>query len=580
LQQGLRDRLRGMQAMIPATVYAFVAVSLVLIYLVVTRRRIAKVWLLLWGLVPVLLVYLLNPGFRVYSFHSFMHGGIIYQILNGNVPPNDPVVAGFPVRYPWGPHLLAAWISKAVRVSPFYSLAAINIVSLWLSMVLAYKISRQLMADERANVLSAVGALFASTFFIPEVLKLLPGSVPTEIRGIPLIHKYITVNTLPVGAVLFLLTLYGAIRLFKDARPHGGMLLVFAAVAGTGFFYPAFLPGIAASTVLGFVVTMVARPGGFAGAAQRRAAACLAITIAAFLLLRPYLTLIGSGTLASLEILNWRSVWANVVRYLIAAGPVLAVVLIRFRALLLRSDRAGLAVLAVVTVATAGTYFAIHLPLDNEYKLLLLSSMTLGILAGPAFSLMLERYQRALVFILIALFLIPTFRVVHLRTARGRSIPGTYVERGIDLISTDEEDNEFYGWIRANTDPASVFIDSEMEVPVLGQRQILIPFAGRGRDQQKGYGMINVILRSQSGYASAMLERRQAVARKIYETHRALTDGDMAVLMDLPGDVFVVTRTTEAAAQLPPDRFRTVYSTSGGTHALHRLIKPEQLDEP
>jgi hypothetical protein len=92
--------------------------------------------------------------------------------------------------------------------------------------------------------------------------------------------------------------------------------------------------------------------------------------------------------------------------------------------------------------------------------------------------------------------------------------------------------------------------------------------------------MINVILRSQSGYDSDMLERRQEAVRKVYQVPWALTDGDMAVLRDLPADVFIVTRTPEAAAQLPQDRFLPVYSTTGGTYALYRLVKPDQMGSP
>jgi hypothetical protein len=562
-------------AMIPATIYPFAAGSLVLLYLVLSRVRIPKIWLLVWGICPVIIVYALNPDFRVYSFHSFMHGGIIYQVLNGSVPPVDPVVAGYPVHYPWGPHVIAAGISRALSISPFYSLAVMNIISLGFTLILAYKISRLLVADERANILSAVGAVYASTLFIPELLKLLPEGVPTEIRGVPLIHKFITVNTLPVGTVFFLLGLYAGIRLFSGRRPQVSLMLLFISVLGTGFFYPAFIPGLAASVLLGVVIMVLCRLGGLKSASTWRIGGLLAVLIVGLVVLRPYLTVIGSGTVASLEILDWRHVGSNIVRFLLAAGPILALVLITLRALAGRCRPAGLVTLAVVAIATAATYFAIHLPLENEYKLLLLASTALGILGGLAFDVMLGRYRKSAVFIVLALFLLPTFRVVRLRAMRGSRIPSTYIERGITVTSAEAEENELYTWIRTNTDPASTFIDSELEIPVLGQRRLFIPLTERGRGQQKGYGMISVILRSQSGYDPAMLDARTEVARKIYRSPQALTDDDMKIFADLPGEPYVVTRTPDAAEGLSGDRFRHVYSSSGGTYGLYRLNLPE-----
>ena len=59
----------------------------------VTKR---SAWLLLLAALPLVLLYLWNPNFRVYSYHGLLHSSVVYQILNGFVPPDCSLLAGEP----------------------------------------------------------------------------------------------------------------------------------------------------------------------------------------------------------------------------------------------------------------------------------------------------------------------------------------------------------------------------------------------------------------------------------------------------------------------------------------------------
>ena len=134
------------------SIYFLVLSSLVVIWLaffVFSKKDMPKVGLLLLGLSPSILIYVFNPDFRIYSFHGFMHSGIVYQLLNGTIPPDNPAFSGLPLHYPWGWHCVAALITKVFNITPFYSFAISNIVSLFLSMVLVYKISRLVIKNEK-----------------------------------------------------------------------------------------------------------------------------------------------------------------------------------------------------------------------------------------------------------------------------------------------------------------------------------------------------------------------------------------------------------------------------------------------
>jgi hypothetical protein len=557
--------------MIQTTIYTLIAGSLLLVLLILSGRRIPKIWLILWGISPVLVVYLLNPDFRIYSFHSFMHGGIVYQIMNGNIPPFDPLVGGYRAHYPWGPHLIAAALSKAFGVTPFYSLAFLNVASLAAVLVLVYRISRQLVEDERYGILAVICSIYGSTMFIPEMLKGLPEGFPAEIRGIPILHKFITLNTLPIGLVCFLLALYSAIRLFKGGRLIGTGILLLASIVGTGFLYPAFLPGIVAAVLAGIVVAAVLQASGRYRIDWLRVGLIFGATCVALAVLRPYLTTIGSGTLSNLAIFNWEYVGKNAVKYLLVATPMLVIVLVSWRSLRDRLQRPGLVILSILTIATLGSYVFTHLPLDNEYKFLLLSSVALGILGGAALGTMLERRRKLLVFVLIALLLIPSFRIVRLRVSRGRDIASTYVERGTEIHSTNEEEDELYTWIRENTAPNSVFIDRKLEIPVLAQRQLLVATGGTRRVGQKGFGGVNVILQFQSGYDGEMLNTRRRIIDRMYSNPGALSEAEWAEIRSLPGDVYVVGRTLCQCGKQLRAGFESVFTSSDSTYTLYKI---------
>jgi len=237
--------------------YALTAISLGWLALFLAGKKIGKIWLVVLGVAPVVLIYVLNPEFRVYSFHSFMHAGITYQILNGNLPPSDPLLAGHAAAYPWAAHLIAAGMSRIFNITPFLSIAVMNVASLALAMILIYRISKILVDDERANILSVVVSIYGITVANPSLLRLLAFKLPTEFRGVPILLKFITINVLPIGLVGFLLVIYVVLRLESSGRTLLKVAALLAALLGVGFTYPAFLPGIAASLAVAWIATLV-----------------------------------------------------------------------------------------------------------------------------------------------------------------------------------------------------------------------------------------------------------------------------------------------------------------------------------
>lgn len=553
---------------------ALVALVLAVLLLVVLGLRISKVWLVLVGIAPVVLIYVFNPEFRVYSFHSFMHAGITYQILNGIIPPYDPLLAGQAVAYPWGCHLVAAGISRVFNVTPFMAIAAINVASLLAAMVLIYKISKQLVDDERANILSVVISIYGITLTNPYLMRVLSVGMPTEFRGVPILLKFITINILPIGLVLFLLFIYSVLRLEKTGKMLPNAPLLAAAVLGAGFAYPAFLPGVGASLAALWIVSLACLRCESLRWSLKTIALTVVSLVVSVILIRPYLAALSAGTMSQLSVFSGKTMAANAIKSLVVAVPVLLVIFANARAFK-RTDRKALVFLAVTIAATAFAYVSIHLNMDNEYKFLLLSTVVLGIPGGVAFARLIERcpgWRAALVFVLLGLFIFPSLRFVARKLVQERSGRSSqaFVERGRSLHSTDPEADQFYQWIKTNTDPRSAFIDTELEIPVLAERALLVGTGGREPGQRKGFGPVDMILRQQSGYPHDVLDRRTAILDKTFAKGQPFSKAELSELAGLPGPVYAVRR-GGLAAGVDTVAFQEVFVSREGNLRLYRF---------
>ncbi|MEA2624562.1 MAG: hypothetical protein QOD06_607, partial [Candidatus Binatota bacterium] len=115
------------------------------------RRSILGMWLLA-AAAPALAVFAV-PAWRVYSYHGCFHIAVVSRILEGSVPPENPVFAGAPLLYPWSYHLTAALISAALGISPSWAFALLGIASLLATVSLLYAFALRATGDHATAVL-------------------------------------------------------------------------------------------------------------------------------------------------------------------------------------------------------------------------------------------------------------------------------------------------------------------------------------------------------------------------------------------------------------------------------------------
>ncbi|MHC4215448.1 MAG: hypothetical protein ACYSWP_18960 [Planctomycetota bacterium] len=208
---------------------------------------------ILLPVLAVILLYYLNPSFRVLSFHGFYRAGIVYQIINGYVPPLDPLFADYTVHSPWGFPWLIAMSSKVFNISPFYSFALSNIICLVLTSIGIYTIAGLVYKNQKARLFAVLISIYAITPFPRGFLTSIQSlfhNQSTEFRTTPIFLKFMTVNGNPVGVVFFVLFLYAIIKLLRDGGFQKYTPLLFISFLGAGFLYPPILPALGASLVI------------------------------------------------------------------------------------------------------------------------------------------------------------------------------------------------------------------------------------------------------------------------------------------------------------------------------------------
>ncbi len=231
------------------------SLGLASIFLAMLRLRAPRWSYVVLGSLPPAILLLVSPSLRVYGYHGFVQAGIVYQILNGNVPPTSPLLAGQPGTYPWGGALVLAGISRLLEISPFWAASLVAVASLTVLLVITYRIGLLATGDAETSLFGATVSLYAFTFTqsVPDnPLKsglgtLLPFPFD-EPRGAPILEKFNGCTAFPLGLALYAVALLLLLRLAREGSPRWRAVVAFAAsLLALAFVYPFFFPPMACS---------------------------------------------------------------------------------------------------------------------------------------------------------------------------------------------------------------------------------------------------------------------------------------------------------------------------------------------
>jgi len=552
----------------------FIGVSfLFIVYrLVFTSRRASLLQPVLLFLFILVTVYALNPNHRVYSYHGFYRAGIVYQILNGSVPPVDYLFAGEPLRSPWGYAFLAACVTRLLNVSPFYSFAVLNILSLLVVCLLVYRISRLLIQDRRANIFSVLISVFGTTIITPLLITASSRQISfyLEPRSAPSYQKFFNVNGVPVGLVFVFLFIYSLMRFFCHRKVGIHSVYLFIGVLGCGFFYPPLLPGILAGAAVVFFLWWRFRKRNLFPVDRKTVLLPVALLLISLALLVPYWISLSAGVKGGVALAKPGFVFRNFANFLFLSSPLLVVLYLRRNFLKAHVDRSGLLILTAILSANILSYIFLHIPDDAEYKLLLLSLTILGIFGGISFHFLTQAGYQRTSFLILLLFFLPCAEVVYTSLTRDANVSVSYREQGRYLHSADTEEDGLYEWIRHHTPTDSIFIDTEPSIPIFAQRCLFV-----GRDKEawgtRGYGIaMGYLLHARHGYDFDVIEQRNRIVDTIYNLPGGSAESEVEEFFATHDKVYIVTRKDTAIHPFDRINFKEVFRSEGGIYRVYQ----------
>lgn len=496
---------------------------------------------------------------------AWFHAAVVAQIHDFGLPPEDPYFVGLPLQYMWFYHVLVGTLADALRAGSFWVMAIVNAHAV-IALVLAGNQFAAVLRPRFAHRFAAAATLvltFNAAFWIFLPVKLVKAFMG-EVRGIEEIRRTFALTPLHYDTAYGFMNIYfnqeffldkfmvatafglalvfmtaawsGAIDYLQNGRRYGLALLAAALIGMLGFHSLVgfvFLVGV----VGGAVVLHLAR-GRVDGYRSRAAVTLVAVSVACFLVMTPYLYQVMHAKEHE-QVFPLDFSFRKIAGILISSAFVIVVSL---RAKSFWGDRSvGPRFLVFATAAVAAFCFSISLPGPNTYdKLGYFMFIPFSIVAGFAIAdSVLARSGRARLRVVAAwvlLFFVPVNAIAFV------SCFGTP-----DAVVVTPAEQRLSEWVRANTSRDAVFIDDHDRVPLLvtGPRRY---FWGT-----EAYA-------EQWGYPRPEMSRRRHVVAALYG-EADIDDAVLGALASMNEDVFVVVRPEHAgrAVTRHPELFPIVH---------------------
>lgn len=519
---------------------------------------------------------LVSPYLRVRS-DSWVHVGIVWEILERGIPPQDPRFAGLPLNYVWFYNLFIA-LASSIRPQPqpFTTIAVANVTWMAAQVALAWQLAwvvwRERAAARAALPLLLTGlnagalalwplwlvrALRGEVRGLDEVKRVLASATwdRTEVLrelGAPFALSTSSWDKFTVGTALgyawlmLLLWWWAAVRWLDDPnepRPEGAppawRWLAVAAAAAAGMMLFHSVVGLSALPVGigGAVVLALLARSRWRVVDARRALALAAASAAGLLVTLPYFLRIlrgwqpdRTGVRHEYFRLDWPMPWTM----LTACGVTLMIAWPALRRVFAERRTAGMW-LALWAAGMAGFALVVHLPEWNESKFVWQVFAPLAILGGanlpPAWSAWRSRFGSvAATAIAVFLFALPSalFLRGYLVDPRNHTAVETHPEAG---------ELELHAWLREHTPRDAVLLDHHSRDLLLVQarRRML---AGHPHSAER------------AAFPREELARRREVMADLYGSADSLA-ADAALLARLGAPVYIVYRASDFPAATP-----------------------------
>ena len=530
-------------------------------------------------------VMFVNPYLRIRG-DAWVHGGIVWEIIERGIPPQDPRFAGLTLNYVWFYNYFIALLTTLRGGDPFALMAISNAVSMFATLGLAWLIGHQLWKTSRAAagsaLLMALGYNAAMWLLWPLRLGL---ALTGEVRGpkviaatfaeshwndarvifvlgppytfmVSFLDKLLHGTAINIAYLMMLVYLWAMVRALRGER---GPALFWGAAAASGMLLFHGVVGLSVIPValgtLGLAWLLAARWTWLP--ARARLASFAGATAAGALLAAPYTIAISRAWPATTSGLHHSYLRVEPIQ-LFTILTALAVTAWFARRPLHRvvAERHGAA--AVLALYTAGMLVfssVVSLPLGNQTKFIFEAFAGLAVIGGAAFHEELAAWRRRFGLAGAVAIGAVVLAGVPVLTLRGYLLDRSETTAPEAHAAPGEE--ALYAWMRAATPAQAVFTDNRFRslIMVKGRRQLLL---GSDSGPERAAFPLDQVL------------ERRAVLADLYGRADSL-DRDAALLTRLGRPAYVLLRAADAGLDgspgpdldARPDLFARVYDRDG-----------------
>jgi hypothetical protein len=484
-----------------------------------------------WGivlLVPLACLsgpLMLFPEWRLFCGHPWMHADVVYQFANGMFIPEEPVLAGVVLSYPWAGHIPQAVLSCVLNSPPISSFRWTNL--LWLAFIIHMNtaIVRRLGGRDFAALSSAVWLLFGVNILGYLVGQILPSSIGSRVdilgdyRYSPWVLKFCDFNQMPFALGFF----SGIAYLMTERWPEGGIwgrsFILFALLLGLGVVYPICLAP-AYGVVLGGAVTLFleGRYGNGVGPRKRLFAIGLAVVLASILcLLNLDWVTQDSSKATMLGIVGKKSMAIRAFKTLIVTFPLVCLVGLSLRKVW--KDKWDICFVLISGAAwSCMLHVTLHIPyFSNEYKFIFTAAMCLAPFSGLVMEKLqggLGRWRTAFVVSLALILAWPFYDKIYRDPFPQKPEELPLLNRSEFNLRLDAREpfSAIAETIRDKTPLETILVmdHAEFHVPTVTRRAL---FAPTGDDKiYHGFALrYSTYLHGVRGYESTLIKQREKI---------------------------------------------------------------------
>jgi len=324
------------------------------------------------------------------------------------------------------------------------------------------------------------------------------------------------------------------------------------------------LPGLVAGCIATWFIFVVLKRGISVRKRLYRSTLLSVSGILALLLVFPYLKSISSGMADRMTFFCLPVMISHLINLVFCMLLLGALIFLQRQWLLEHVRKEPLITLFAICLANAVIYVVTGQPGSSEYKYLIMSTMSFGIVGGVAVAFIKKRFGLwAYLFVLVVGLSCPFYETM-LKWRFLDDLPVFYVELGRDVRFNHPEEEELYQWIRESTPRESVFIDTTKWIPIFGQRALYASFDRMRLGVLDVYQLFWVADKTQ-------LIKRQSLARQI-AAGRFLGTEEKATLRAIGKPVFVVDHYRRLPGDLAKDEWQLVFTSSSARHRVYHYV--------